>query len=159
MNFQPYLGFIKPYFDVCLSSFIVINFNFWFGLKSRIWNFRYWRVRDFEKKLTNMSGNPFFEQILVFSKTRLLKSWQNCFYPIRKKIIFLESLSDALNTIFEKKLTWVNLSLFFFSIFDFSRKPLSSQHLASQTSRFLWCTYIRKFEFRIWLKIQDLCFK
>ena len=28
----------------------------------------------FEKKLTKMSGNPFLEQIWVFSKTRLLKS-------------------------------------------------------------------------------------
>ena len=95
-----------------------------FALKSRIWKFRYWSSCIFEKKLTKMSGNPFFEQMLVFSKTRLFKSWQNCFYPIQKKIIFLESLSDALNTILEKKNDLNQFKSFFCSIFDFSRKPL-----------------------------------
>ena len=67
---------------------------------------------EISKKCAQMSGNPFLEQISVFAETRILKIWQNCFTPIHKKITLLETLSDALNFL-KKKLTLVNLSLFF----------------------------------------------
>ena len=58
----------------------------------------------FRKKCAQMSENPFLEQISVFSKTRILKVWYNCFTPIHKKILIKYGFSPKhVFLIFEKK--------------------------------------------------------